>query len=1255
MSMDQCHSTVGEQAAIKPRTASHAQVGVTGKAYWRSLDDLSDTPQFRDWLEKEFPTDASRLLESSRRTFLKIMGASVALAGAATIPGCRRPDHKIYPYSKNVPEDIIPGKALFYATSVALPGGSVEGVLCESYEGRPIKIEGNPLHPFNQGRSSQWAQASVLGLYDPDRLKDPVFTKATPDGNDQTPRSWADFSGWWKLNGAKVAGEGGSGLAVIVDKRRSMSRDAVKARLLKAFPRMTWLAYDPSESREATLATSAAFGSPYRAVPRFDLADVVVSLDADFLFDDPGMVANTRGFSAKRRVLSTADTMNRLYMVESGLSVTGTKADHRIAMPPSHIPAFAVALARRLMAVGGGADSSQLGAALGRVAIPSGITIDAAFVEALAKDLLTDEAGASRAGKTLVLAGPTQPAAVHALCIAINAALGNLGKTVNYLAMSADEASDGLAGLASIAQGIADGRVSTLVTIGANPAYDAPGDLKFADAMKALSERGGTIIAASCPSLETVALAHWRLPQSHDLESWGDLESVDGIISPMQPMIAPLYAARSDLEILAILAGAELDAADGNAMVRQAVAPLIKSDTERAWRKSLFDGVIAKREVAPAARLRPALEKVAAMLGAMTLTPASTERLDVVFRMGQVRDGSMTNNGWLQELPDPISKVVWDNVAMISAATAKRLGAEQSPATDEVQKGRMITVTVGASSISVPAWVVPGIADNTLVIDLGHGREACGHVGDGTGSNAYPISGLAGSNRRVAYGARVDRSSRGERWRAISSTQTHGSMEGRAIVREVDLPAWRTFGDDPFKGMDEASKKKLQIDNYGNSRDLNFAERLGELSHTPANVNAYINPQRGTKAPPGPNGRGVPVPVPNAEQGSTAWRREQYLNKPVDFAKGPQWGMSVDLTTCTGCSACMVACQAENNIPIVGKIEVAKGREMHWIRIDRYFSGSTEKGSELGVESVVHQPVMCVHCENAPCETVCPVNATVHGPDGLNYMVYNRCIGTRYCANNCPYKVRRFNFFEWGTRKFNGDFIGKDALSTIGAVPANVNLIPPRLRERVDEITAMRANPNVTVRSRGVMEKCTYCVQRLNEARISIKLKNLDFIPDGFVQTACQQSCPADAISFGDIYDATTQYPLPGGAKRSGSRVANERDNQRTYALLGFLNTRPRTTHMVAMRNPNPALVAAARKESWAHPFHHGDEHGETLEMDGGEHNTGPAQPGQGQPGEARPGTEKPAAHGMLNFFDSTKPDIDRGYRTSLAVLGADA
>jgi molybdopterin-containing oxidoreductase family iron-sulfur binding subunit len=1238
MSMEQCHSTVGENAVVKPRSAGHTQVGTTGRAYWRSLDDLSDTPQFRDWLEKEFPTDASRLLETSRRTFLKIMGASVALAGAATIPGCRRPDHKIYPYSQETPEDIIPGKPLFFATSVALPGGSVEGVLCETHEGRPTKIEGNPLHPSNQGRSSAWAQACILGLYDPDRLKDPVFTRASGDGADQTPRSWADFAGWWKLHGAKIAGDKGSRLAVIVDKRRSMARQLVKARVMKAFPGAVWVAYDPTESMQGTVASAAAFGAPHRESLRLDQADVIVSLDRDFLFDDPAMVANTRGFSARRKVLSTADTMSRLYMVESGLSVTGTKADHRLGMPASHIPAFAVALARRLMGEGG-VSAPALKAAVDRVSLPTGVSIDAAFVDALAKDLLADEAGKSRAGRTLIVAGPTQPAPVHALALALNAALGNLGKTVQHFAMSEDEASDGVAGLRMITDGIRAGRIDTVIVVGANPAYDAPGDIDFAGALKALSDRGGTIIAATCPSTETAAHAHWRLPMSHDLESWGDLESVDGVVSPVQPMIAPLYASKTDTEILDLIAGATPEQADAHAIAKAALAPRQKNP-ERDWRRGLFDGVLLRREPARAA---PSMERLAALVGGLTITPATSERIDVVFAMGQVRDGSMTNNGWLQELPDPITKIVWDNVAMVSRATAERLGCVQSPETDQVQRARMVNISVGGERVAIPAWVVPGIPDNTMIVQLGYGRTSCGHVGEGCGSNVYPISGLNGSNRRLALGAAVERAGEGERWRAISSTQTHGSMEGRSIVREVDLPAWKRFGDDPFKGLSEAEKKKLQIDNYGNARDLNFAERLGEMAHTPASINAYIHPQRGTKDSPGPDGTAVPVPAPMSEHGSAAWRKHQYLNKPVDFASSPQWGMSIDQTTCTGCSACMVACQAENNIPIVGKEEVAKGREMHWIRIDRYFSGETENNKDLTVDSVVHQAVMCVHCENAPCETVCPVNATVHGPSGLNYMVYNRCIGTRYCANNCPYKVRRFNFFEWGTRKFNGGFIGKDALDAVGAAPANENWVPPRLRERVDEITAMRNNPNVTVRSRGVMEKCTYCVQRLNEARISIKLRNLEFIPDGFVQTACQQACPADAIAFGDILDITTEYPVPGGGKRVGSKVHNERENQRTYLLLGYLNTRPRTTHMVAMRNPNPALVVdAKRKHRWDHPFEHG--HGE----DGGHgHDHG----GHGEPGPAKGAA--PGAQGM--FIDPSRPESDRGYRLSLAVLGAHA
>jgi molybdopterin-containing oxidoreductase family iron-sulfur binding subunit len=556
---------------------------------------------------------------------------------------------------------------------------------------------------------------------------------------------------------------------------------------------------------------------------------------------------------------------------------------------------------------------------------------------------------------------------------------------------------------------------------------------------------------------------------------------------------------------------------------------------------------------------------------------------------------------------------------MVSEATSKKFGLEQDDETEKKRYAKVITVAVGGQTVSCAAWVTPGIPDNTVVLRYGYGRTSVGRVGEETGHNVFPISGVEGGSRRFVAGAKVSRPTTGERDYQIVTTQHHGSMEGRAIVREVDLLAWQHFGDDPFVGSTPDERKKAMTDSYGEQRKLNFAERLGELSHAPANVNAYDNPQRGGKKVDDVKGT-------QADNGSAAYvagsTNSAGQARPVDFASRPQWGMSIDLSSCTGCSACTIACQAENNIPVVGKIEVNKGREMHWIRVDRYFAGDGKGG--LSAETVSFQPVACVHCENAPCETVCPVNATVHGPEGINYMVYNRCIGTRYCANNCPYKVRRFNFFDYGVKKVNGD--------KVGVGPKNVNLIPPRLRERLDEITKLGMNPNVTIRSRGVMEKCNYCLQRINEARVEVKLKNLDKIPDGFFQVACQQACPADAIVFGDVSD-TDAYPEAGGRKRAGSRVRSMREHGRSYMLLGYLNARPRTTHMAAIRNPNMNLVGPERGARIINPFHHGGHEG-----------------GGGGHGEhAAPAAHEKAA--LLNVFDPAKAGNDAGYRLSLAVM----
>lgn len=1216
MSMDQCHSTVGELEASKPRVP-HEAVGTTGRKYWRSLEDLADTPVFREFLEREFPNGASRLLESSRRTFLQLMGASVALAGAATLPGCRRPDHKILPYSKDVPEEIIPGKPLYYATSLPLPGGEVEGVLVETHEGRPTKIEGNPLHPVNNGKSGLWAQASILSLYDPERLKDPVYT---PEGAD-TARSWADVEAWCKQHFDGMSATQGEGLYLLVEKRLSPSRDSVRTQIAKRFPKAKWLSYDPMQADEMSAGLSAAIGQPCREKFNLAAADVIVSLDRDFLGTEAGSLANARGFASRRRV-EDSPVMSRLYVIESAYSITGGRADHRVRATPSQVAASAVRLAEELVKLGAFKLPAALSAAVSKL---SGVSadVDERFIREAAKDLVKDEKGNSRAGKTLVCAGPSQPAAIHALCAAINAGLGNVGKAVEYVSVPVDFAASSAKTLSDLAADLDAGRVKTLVCVGVNPAYDAPGELDMA---KRLS-KAGKLIVASVENSETAAIAHWRLPMSHWLECWGDTIALDGTIAPIQPMIAPLYSTRSDIEVLSLVAGATVT--DGYEIVRAAWREVTKSSPglafDKTWKRALHDGVAAK---GAALKVDPAgiADRAVSLVGALAINPPKGDEFELVFVPGNTADGRFANNPWLHELPDPTAKVVWDNVAYISPATAEKFGLKQEDETVEVRHARMATISVNGRSLEIAAWLTPGIPDNCVVLPLGYGRTMSGAVGTGVGFNTFALVGK--DNLRVARGAKIARSTGPTAKHPISCTQSHGSMEGRAIVREVDLPAWNKFGANPFVGMSQDETDHLVKDHYGNARTipfgnnngkLNFAEMLGELSHTPANVNAYINPQRGGKfdAPEGPG-----------KHGSASTGKPATVAALPDYAKGPQWGMTIDLSTCTGCNVCTIACQSENNIPVVGKREVNKHREMHWIRVDRYFAGNTDS------PAVLFQPVACVQCENAPCETVCPVNATVHGPEGINYMVYNRCIGTRYCANNCPYKVRRFNFFEYGTRKFNGGYIGKESLNELGIDgPANPNFIPPRLREQIENISKLQKNPDVTIRSRGVMEKCTYCLQRVNEARIEMKLQNLTKIPDGFVQAACQQACPSEAISFGDIND-------------TASGVSRARSSGRAYMLLGYLNTRPRTLYMAGVRNPNPALCDDARKADWDHPFHHGGGHGDHGDHGHGDH----GHDGQGHDGHEQP---KGDGHGpaAINLFDPRKRVEDAGYRLSLAVL----
>ena len=978
------------------------------KRYWRSLEDLSRSDDFAEVMADEFPQQALPLERGvDRRDFVKLMGASVALAGLAA---CNRPAEKIVPYVKQ-PEDLIPGKPLFFASAMML-GGFAAGVLVESHMGRPTKIEGNPDHPSSLGVSDAFMQASLLGLYDPDRS--------------QVVRHLGEIATWSDFLGAlQPVLKNGASLRLLTQAITSPTLGAQIQQLLAQIPGMRWHQWEPVSRDNVREGLRMAFGSYVNAVYHFDKANVVVSLDSDFIDSGPGHLRYARDFASRRRVRQgETKSINRLYAIESSSSSSGSVADHRILVRSSEIESYA-------RTIGAG--------------ILSGAPAPSPALSAIVKDLQQNR------GASVVIAGDDQPPVVHAIAMAINQALGNVGSTITITDPVEVAPVNELESLRQLVADMNAGTVKALIMLGGNPVFDAPADFEFAKALDKVPFRAHLSLAYD----ETSNRSHWHIPETHYLESWGDARGHDGTVSIIQPLIAPLYNGRSAFEVIGALTGGLDVSAYDTVRAHWSGAPAPSPAFESTWRKWLNDGLISgsalpARAASASTSIPPAANRQPPAAFELQLKPDPT-----------IYDGRFANNGWLQELPKPQTKITWDNVLLVSPKTATGLGYSDTERQAMVNERQTILVDVKyrGRTVRVPLWVIPGHAEGCGTLSFGYGRQSGGHVAtppDGPlGVNVYPLR--------------------------FSDAMSGGG--GAQIVRVNAAPY-------PIGCTQE--HQSINVRDIGGDRGIIRATTFEEYQRNPSFVRE----------------------APGAEE-----QNPQSMYPLVTYPSHA-WAMVIDTSVCTGCNGCVLACQAENNIAIVGKDQVWREREMHWLRIDRYYRGEPEN------PEVFHQPVPCMQCEQAPCEPVCPVEATSHSAEGLNDMTYNRCVGTRYCSNNCPYKVRRFNFYHYS------------------------DYITPSLKP-------MR-NPDVTVRTRGVMEKCTYCVQRINHAKIEAEKDNRR-VRDGEVTTACAQACPSEAIVFGDMNDPN-------------SRVAKLKKEPANYAMLEELNTRPRTTYLGVIRNPNPEI-----------------------------------------------------------------------------------
>ena len=1015
------HEHAETQAETAPssngQALSHPE-GRTGPTYWRHLEESLGRQQIDELVHREFPSQAGELLDPvSRRNFVKLMGASLMLAGLSSC--ARQPLEKIVPYVSQ-PEHLVPGRPMHFATAMPYAGYGI-GLVATSHEGRPTKLEGLPEHPSSLGSTCSHAEAAVLNLYDPDRL-DTVLQASDIS-------TWGRFAASLMERVAQLDGQG-TGLYLLSETMTSPAFGWQIRQLRERYPNLRWHQWDPTSNNNARIASQASFGDFVDTVHDFRAAQVVLSLDANFLMEGPAQIRHQRDWAEARDADSNGGTMGRLYMLETSPTLTGANADHKVNMRYPEVELVARAIAARLGVQH--ADASE------QTAVP------ASWIEAVAQDL--QAAGP----KSIVIAGSHQPPAVHMLAHAINHILGSTGENgaVRYINSPEVEPVDQMASMQQLVADMNAGMVKILVMLEGNPVYNTPANIDFAAALTQVPVR----VHLSQHANETSNLCHWTVPAAHFLESWSDVRAHDGTISLVQPLILPMYQGRSAHELLAVLLGESTP--DGHLILQQAWRAMRGEEGFDAfWRTALGSGIVADT----ASQVRDLVP--GAVPAAQPMDPH--QNLDILFRNDpSVLDGRFANNGWLQELPRPLTLLTWDNAVFMHPQTARRL---------EVEHEDLVEVEHAGRKVQAPVMIQFGHAQGAITVHLGYGRRQAGRVGTGVGFDAYSIQHSASP----WFGTGVSLRKLGRKY-PLAHTSEHWNIEQSII-------------DQGKKAEDRHLIREATFAYYQEHKD--FAQHMGHHA-------------------PGPE--------------YTLYKPDEL---PYNDGTGYAWGMTIDLNRCTGCNACVSACMAENNIPVVGKKEVARGREMQWIRVDRYYKGNFDGDVEVAL-----QPIPCMQCENAPCEPVCPVAATVHSDEGLNDMVYNRCIGTRYCSNNCPYKVRRFNFFKYADHT------------------------TPQLK--------MMRNPNVTVRSRGVMEKCTYCVQRINLARIEAKRENRK-IHDGEVRTACQAACPSRAIVFGDINDPE-------------ARVTQLKSNPRNYGLLADIGTRPRTTYLAQLRNPSPALHAGA-------------------------------------------------------------------------------